>query len=243
MLGLGPVCCSPALCWMLGCDQRGCTERFGGLHSLNPTLQGARLGAGGGWDPHPRVLLQHRDGGDTEEPGWEPGNGFPVALLGGSARYPPGASSALSHRPRLCPGAPGRGCSGLHPIPSAGCAFLHSCRGAGARRGPVPPLPRDPSTRQTHPSWDSPLCWTGGEMGKTPSAAFPTWQQPQEQQVAEDAWTPKGCLAQSSFASHCAQATRFVPCRGAFGMQPLRSAAAGMPAEPTDGGWRWEPEG
>lgn len=22
VLGLGPVCCSPALCWMLECDQR-----------------------------------------------------------------------------------------------------------------------------------------------------------------------------------------------------------------------------
>lgn len=133
------------------------------------------------------------------------------------------------------------------PFPALGCALSHSCHGAGARRGPVPLLPRDPSTGQTHGPIPAGIFLCGGvveKMGKMLSAAFPTSQQPQEQQAAEDAWTPRGCLAQSSFAPNCTQATRFLPYRGAFGMQPLHPVQLqGCPAEPMDGSWRWESEG
>lgn len=116
------------------------------------------------------------------------------------------------------------------------------CRGGGSPSAPPGPL-HWPNPRP-HPSWDFPLWQKGGEMGKVPSAAFPTSQQCQEQQVAEDAWTARGCLVQSSFASNCTQATRFLPCRRAFGMQPLHPVQLrGCPAEPMDGGWRWESEG
>lgn len=130
------------------------------------------------------------------------------------------------------------------PFPALGCTLLHSCRGAGARRGPVPPFPWDPSTGQTHSPIPAGIFLCGGEMGKMPSAAFPTLQQHQEPQVAEDAWTPRGRLAQSSFASECTQDTRFLPCRGAFGIQPLHPVQLqGCPAESMDGSWRWEFKG
>lgn len=191
------------------------------------------------------MLLQHRDGGDTEEPGREPGNGFPPTLLGGNAPYPPGVSSALSHRPQLSPAAPGGGCSGLHPIPSAVLCSLAFLPRGRRQTGASPSAPLGPFCRpspQPHPSWDFPLWLSGGEMGKIPSAVFPSSQQPQEQQVAEDAWTPRGCLAQSSFASNCTQALRFLPCRGAFGMQPLHPLQLqGCTTEPMDGRWSGNP--
>lgn len=193
------------------------------------------------------MLLQHRDGGDTEEPGREPGNGFPPTLLGGNAPYPPGVSSALSHRPQLSPAAPGGGCSGLHPIPSAVLCSLAFLPRGRRQTGASPSAPLGPFCRpspQPHPSWDFPLWWSGGEMGKIPSAVFPSSQQPQEQQVTEDAWTPRGCLAQSSFASNCTQALRFLPCRGAFwDAAPSPRAAAEM--HHRTHGWQveWKPKG
>lgn len=145
------------------------------------------------------------------------------------------------------PEPPGEAAEAFTPFPALGCALCIPAAGLVPGGGPSPSAPPGPlhwPNPRPHPSWDFPLWQKGGEMGKVPSAAFPTSQQCQEQQVAEDAWTAKGCLVQSSFASNCTQATRFLPCRRAFGMQPLHPVQLrGCPAEPMDGGWRWESEG
>lgn len=231
MLGLGPVCCSPALHWVPGCTQE---DAQGGLGVFIPQITSFRvhgwgcklvLEAGGGQAPHPRVLLQHRDGGDTEEPGWEPGSGFLPAALGGSAQYPLGASSALSHRPRVSPRAPGGSCSGLHPAsqcwaarePAFAAALCIPATMPAPERGRslcspgTPPLAKPMALSQLGFSF----VVESREMRKVPSIAFST-------PAAEDAQTRRGCITQSNFAFNHAQASRLPPCRRAFGLlQPL----------------------
>lgn len=52
------------------------------------------------------------------------------------------------------------------PFPALCCALLHSCRGAGARRGPVPPLPREPSTGQIRGPIPAGIFLFGGAVAK-----------------------------------------------------------------------------
>lgn len=228
MLGLEPVCYSPALHWVPGCTQ-GDPQWGLGVFTLQITSfrvhgWGCKpvLGAGGGQAPHPGMLPQHRDRGDMEELGREPGRGFPLAVLGGSARHPPGASSALSHRPRVSPRAPGGGCSGLHPA-SQRWAALELAFAAALCIPAAMPVPEggwslrspgnSPLAKPTAPSQlGFSFVVEGGETGKFPGIAFPT------RAAVEDAQTPRGCITQSSFAFNHVQAMRFLPCRRAFGL-------------------------
>lgn len=232
VLRVGPVCCSPALHWVPGCAQGDAQE---GLGVFTPQITSFKVlswgckpvpGSGGGQAPHPGVLSQHRDGGDTEKPGWEPGSRFPPAALRGSAWYPLGVSSALSHRPRVSPRAPGGSCSGLHPasqhwaaqklaFAAALCipATMPVPEGGQSLHSPgTPPLAKPTAPSQLGFSF----VVESQEMGKVPSDAFPTLL------GVEDARTLRGCITESSFAFNNVQVTRFLPCRKAFGpLQPL----------------------
>lgn len=67
------------------------------------------------------------------------------------------------------------------PFPALGCALLHSCHGAGARGGSVPPLPRDPSTGQTHGPIPAGIFLCGGVVGKLRKSSvlpFPPFSSP-----------------------------------------------------------------
>lgn len=52
------------------------------------------------------------------------------------------------------------------PFPALGCALLHSCRRAGAKRGPVLLLPWDPSAGQTRSPIPAGIFLCNGVVGK-----------------------------------------------------------------------------
>lgn len=174
--GTGTSLCSPAPHWVLGCT-RGRHHRVWGVSS--PQIASFRVdgwggkpepGAGGGQTPHPGVLLQPRAEGNAEELGWEPGSRF-RRLLREEALGARGERVPLFLTDPACPPAPreqlrwpplrfpAQGCAGAGLC----CCSLHSCRGAGARGGPVPPLPRDPSPGKAHGPVPAGIFRRGGE--------------------------------------------------------------------------------
>lgn len=67
------------------------------------------------------------------------------------------------------------------PFPALCSALLHSCHGAGARRGPVPLLPWDPSAGQAHSPIPAGIFLCGGVVGKwgrSPALCFPPRSSP-----------------------------------------------------------------
>lgn len=206
-----------------------CTRGFGGLHSPNHILQGARLGVqagvrGWGWR--------------SPTPGCSRGTGTGV-----TQRSQAGCLGADSHRcswrkrlvptgSKLCsfsqtsgfPQSPGRQLQRPSPrFPALSCAgaglcccSLHSCRDAGAGGKPVPPLPWDLSTGKTHSPIPAGIFLCGGQQGDG-EGPWHCLSHPASSGGCSD---PEGMY--NPFAFNHVQAMRFLPCRRAFGLlQPL----------------------
>lgn len=75
----------------------------------------------------------------------------------------------------------GEAAAAFTSFPALSCALLHSCRGAGARRGPIPLLPRDPPTGQTRGPIPAGIFLCGGvvrKWGKCSVLPFPPLSSP-----------------------------------------------------------------
>lgn len=189
VLGLGPVCCSPALRRVPGCTQGGAQGAWG-FHFTNHILRGARLGVQAGASPHSRVPPQHRGG--MEEPGWEPGSRFhrcswrKSSVPAGTELCSFSQTSSFSQSPGrrlLWPSPPFP--AQEPPLPLLSAFLPRRCRWRGA----CPPLPRDPSAGKTHSPIPAGIFLCAGEQGDGESP----WHRVSHPTAAPGLASSRGC--------------------------------------------------